>query len=79
MNIVKKYPRTESSSYRYVSRKEGFLDRMKHIRYSKGLFMIRKEDERKVLTLLKRKGTRVSEWEVVSKREETERLGLRMT
>ena len=64
---------------RYVSRKEGFLDRMKYIRYSKGLFMIRREGERKVLTFLKRKGARVSEWEVVPKREEMKNLGLRTT
>lgn len=64
---------------RYVSRKEGFLDRMKYIRYSMGLFMIRKDDDKKVLTFLKRKDARVLEWEVVPKREETERLGLQTT
>ncbi|MEM3860459.1 MAG: hypothetical protein QW478_13880 [Candidatus Micrarchaeaceae archaeon] len=52
---------------------------IKHIRYSKGLFMIRREDEKKVLTFLKRKGAKVSEWEVVPKREELRSLGLRTT
>ena len=61
---------------RYVSRKEGFLDRMKHIRYSKGLFMIRREDESKVLTFLKKKGARVWKWEVVPKGEELKNLEL---
>ncbi|MEM4090360.1 MAG: hypothetical protein QXQ46_06380 [Thermoplasmatales archaeon] len=37
---------------------EGFLEGIKHIRYSKGPFMIRREDERKVLTFLNRKGTK---------------------
>ena len=41
--------------------------------------MIRREDERKVLTFLKRKGASVSEWEVVPRREEMKNLGLRMT
>ncbi|MEM3490310.1 MAG: hypothetical protein QXO75_11750 [Nitrososphaerota archaeon] len=68
-----------SHSYygRYISRKPSFLDGIKHIRYSKGLFMIRREDERKVLTFLKRKGAKVFEWEVVPKREELRSLGLR--
>ena len=34
---------------------------------------------RKVLTFLKRKGVRVSEWEVVPRREEMKNLGLRTT
>ena len=35
---------------------ETYLDRMKYIRYSKELFIIRREDEKKMLTFLKRKG-----------------------
>ncbi|MEM3829647.1 MAG: hypothetical protein QXP36_10600 [Conexivisphaerales archaeon] len=72
------YGYTSHSYYgRYISRKEGFLDGIKHVRYSKGLFMIRREDERKVLTFRKRKGAKVSGWEVVPKREELWSLGLR--
>ena len=36
-------------------------------------------ERRKVLTFLKRKGARVSEWEVVPRREEMKNLGLRTT
>ncbi|MEM3193201.1 MAG: hypothetical protein QXV17_05715 [Candidatus Micrarchaeaceae archaeon] len=39
--------------------------------------MIRREDERKVLTFLKRKGAKVFEWEVVPKREELKSLRFR--
>ncbi|MEM3908117.1 MAG: hypothetical protein QXZ17_14870 [Nitrososphaerota archaeon] len=62
---------------RQVHLRKDFLDGIKHIRYSKGLFMIRREDEMKVLTFLKRKGAKVFEWEVVPKREELRSLGLR--
>ncbi|MEM0138926.1 MAG: hypothetical protein QW100_04315, partial [Thermoplasmatales archaeon] len=41
---------------RQVHLRKDFLDGIKHIRYYKGLFMIRREDEMKVLTFLKRKG-----------------------
>lgn len=62
----------ESYSYygRYRSRKTGFLDTVKNIRYSKGLFMIRKDDKRRVLRFLKEKGAKISQWEVIPKGNE---------
>ncbi|MCL4332767.1 MAG: hypothetical protein M1148_02500 [Candidatus Thermoplasmatota archaeon] len=61
---------------RYRSRKEGFLDSVKNIRYSKGLFMVRKEDEKKVLYYLRKKGAKTSKWIVVPGKKEIKRLGL---
>ncbi len=49
---------------------------MKFIRYSKGIFMIRKEDEKTVLDYLKSKGAKVSRWDVIPKEEEMKLLQL---
>ena len=43
---------------RYRSRKTGFLDDVMNIRYEKGMIMIRKEDQRRVITYLRRRGGR---------------------
>ncbi len=61
---------------RYRSRKTGFLDSVRNIRYSKGMFMIRKEDERKVLSYLRRKGAKISRWDVIPDKDEIKLLEL---
>ena len=61
---------------RYRSRKKGFLDNVKFIRYSKGIFMIKKEDEKTVLEYLRSRGAKVSNWDVIPKDDEMKLLQL---
>ncbi len=64
---------------RYRSRKSGYLDRIVNIRYSKGVFMIREEDKRKVVSYLKRRGAIVVLWKVIPSREEKKLLELHVS
>ena len=61
---------------RYRSRKTGFLDDVMNIRYEKGMIMIRKEDQRRVITYLRRRGAEISKWEVIPGNSEKKKLGL---
>ena len=64
---------------KYRSRKKGFLDSINNIRYSKGMFMIRKEDRGKVVSYLKKSGASVILWEVIPKTREKKLLELQVT
>ena len=64
---------------RYRSRKSGFLDGIRNIRYDKGIFMIRTEDTERVVSYLEEKGAKVSKWEVIPGLEEKKQLELPVT
>ena len=66
--------RSHSHFGRYISRKAGFLDGIKNIRYTKGMFMIRKEDQGRVVAYLKSRGATISKWEVLPGTEEQKQL-----
>lgn len=59
---------------RYRSRIRGYLDGVRNIRYSKGIILIPKEEERQVVTYLKAKGARVMVWEVIPREREWKQL-----
>lgn len=50
---------------RYHTQIKGVLDAVQNIRYANGVFMVRKEDARKVLRFLRDKGATVTVWDVV--------------
>ncbi|MEM4093229.1 MAG: hypothetical protein QW837_09350, partial [Conexivisphaerales archaeon] len=54
---------------RYRSRKAN-LDKIRNIRYSKGVFMIREEDRGKVVSYLRKRGATVVLWKVIPSRKE---------
>ena len=62
----------------YRSRKEGFLDGIRNIRYAKGIIMIRREDQRRVVAYLRRRGATVSKWEVLPGNKEQKQLKLQV-
>ena len=64
---------------RYRSRKPGFLDGIRNIRYDKGILMIRMEDMGRVVSYLEEKGAKVSKWEVIPRSEEKKQLELQAT
>ena len=66
----------ENYSYygRYRSRIQGFLDRVRNIRYAKSLFMVRIEDERQVTHFLREKGAQVRVWKVTPQAREWKSL-----
>ena len=66
--------RSHSHFGRYISRKAGFLDGIKNVRYTKGMFMIRKEDQGRVVAYLKSRGATISKWEVLPGTEEQKQL-----
>ncbi|MEM0145388.1 MAG: hypothetical protein QXY52_02410 [Conexivisphaerales archaeon] len=45
------------------------LDKIGNIRYSKGVFMIREEDRRKVVSYLRKRGATVVLWKVIPSRK----------
>ena len=55
---------------KYRSRKSGFLAGVKNIRYSKCMFVIRREDWGKVVSYLGKRGAIVVLWEVIPDRRE---------
>ena len=61
---------------RYRSRKTGFLDGIMNIRYEKGMILIRKEDQRRVISFLKKSGAEILKWEVIPGNSEVKKLGL---
>ncbi|MEM3487239.1 MAG: hypothetical protein QW837_04760 [Conexivisphaerales archaeon] len=64
---------------RYRSRKSGYLDKIRNIRYSKSVFMIREEDRRKVVSYLRKRGATVVLWKVIPSRKEKKLLELQVT
>ncbi|MEM0050150.1 MAG: hypothetical protein QXW39_06430 [Candidatus Bathyarchaeia archaeon] len=64
---------------RYRSRKSGYLDKIRNIRYSKGVFMIREEDRGKVVSYLRKRGATVVLWKVIPSRKEKKLLELQVT
>ncbi len=63
---------------RYRSRKAN-LDKIRNIRYSKGVFMIREEDRGKVVSYLRKRGATVVLWKVIPSRKEKKLLELQVT
>ncbi len=63
---------------RYRSRKAN-LDKIRNIRYSKGVFMIREEDRGKVVPYLRKRGATVVLWKVIPSRKEKKLLELQVT
>ena len=65
---------------KYRSKKDGFLNGVRNIRYSKGLFVIRKEDQGgKAVSYLRKRGASVVLWEVVPNRREKKLVELQVT
>ncbi|MEM4091594.1 MAG: hypothetical protein QW837_00850 [Conexivisphaerales archaeon] len=58
---------------------QGRLDKIRNIRYSKGVFMIREEDRRKVVSYLRKRGAIVVLWKVIPSRKEKKLLELQVT
>ena len=50
---------------RYHTRIKGVLDGVQSIRYANGVFMVRKQDIRKVLRFLRDRGAQVTVWDVI--------------
>ncbi|MEM3196559.1 MAG: hypothetical protein QW431_01190 [Conexivisphaerales archaeon] len=63
---------------RYRSRKAN-LDKIRNIRYSKGVFMIREEYRGKFVSHLKKRGATVVLWKVIPSRKEKKLLELQVT
>jgi hypothetical protein len=55
---------------RYRSRIKGYLDDLPCIRYTKGVFMVQREDRGRVVRYLRDHGVTVVTWEVVVKEKE---------
>ncbi|MEM0097480.1 MAG: hypothetical protein QW338_03330 [Conexivisphaerales archaeon] len=58
---------------------QGRLDKIRNIRYSKGVFMIREEDRGKVVSYLRKRGAIVVLWKVIPSRKEKKLLELQVT
>ena len=63
---------------RYHTQIKGVLDGVRSIRYANGVFMVRKEDARKVLRFLKDNGATVTVWDVLPREREWKALQLRI-
>ena len=55
---------------RYHSQIKGFLDEVGSIRYSNGVFLVKKDDEWRVVRFLRQRGAKVTTWKVVPKVKE---------
>jgi hypothetical protein len=62
--------------WRYRSRKTGFLDIIMNIRYEKWMILILKEDQRRVISFLRRSGAEILKWKVIPGSSERKKLGL---
>jgi len=61
---------------RYRSKKSGYLDNIRNIRYEKGIIVIRNEDKKKIISYLRGKGAKVIVWKIVPNTKEKMLLGL---
>lgn len=74
----KLYGYNNASFYgKYRTRVQGLLDKMPSIRYLNSTIVVRKEDEKKVLRLLKGAGAEVFKWMIAPSPNEAKRLGLK--
>ncbi|MEM3248337.1 MAG: hypothetical protein QXL00_00995 [Conexivisphaerales archaeon] len=62
-----------------ATRYRSSFDKIRNIRYSKGVFMIREEDRGKVVSYLRKRGATVVLWKVIPSRKEKKLLELQVT
>lgn len=62
---------------RYTYKRHGFLDRIPHVRVIRGVILVRKEDEEKVVGFLRQFGAEIHVWTVTLRPEDEKVLAVK--